>query len=842
MQSMGNGEWRFDGEIGRRVDVNIDQWLLRAPQSSPGLLDMFRRRDRRLHTEPLVPWAGEFAGKHLISAVQACQMSNDPRLRPFVQEFVDALVACQADNGYLGAFSEDQQLLGNWDLWNHYHIMTGLLMWYDLSGDQAAFDAAIKAADLICDIYGAGGRRPIEAGAPECNLAVMTVMLDLYRRTENPRYRELTLRIEEDMEQAGDWLRLGAAGTPYYLLPNNGTRWESLHIVQGFAGLYELTGKAIYRDAAVRLWESIRGRDRHPSGAFATHERAYGSPYAEGSIETCCSIAWAALSIDVLRLTGDSRVADELEMTTWNQFLAAQHPSGSWCTYDNPINGTRIPSFHAISFQFRPGTAELNCCSVNAPRGLGMLPTWAIMNDDTGAVINFYGPMKSSVVLNNGEEVAITQTTDYPLDGSVKIEIAPSSRSEFSVRLRVPAWSANTSVAVNGERIEDVQAGRYLVLNRAWEKGDQIELEFDMGLRYWAGEANRRGQAALYAGPLLLAFDEGNNPYDASELPPIDLAKARLVKQERKRPDSPWQYAPMGLWEVKDADPPIVLSDFASAGAQGTLYNAWLPVVHAGPPPIWLEYPPNGAAAAPGPVGFKWTAFGASDDSYELIVARDPAFENPVLHLMGLTQGETLASDAFVDDGVYYWKVTAENPFGRQQSRPDHFHFIIDSSLDRPFEISSVMQDADAMKERLAPFEPTGGAIILGVKSEATSYDKEDWLEFENPNSIDGVGFFSPAKDSESMFSWSLTSVPAGKYQLDAWIPHDPHADHATNASYRIHHSQGDTEVEVDLTNSVFRWHHLGEFAFDAASRVEVSNLADRYVVVEGIRLRPVEP
>jgi hypothetical protein len=50
--------------------------------------------------------------------------------------------------------------------------------------------------------------------------------------------------------------------------------------------------------------------------------------YAGGSIETCCSVAWMALTIDALRLTGDPTVADELELTLWNQALAAQHPSG----------------------------------------------------------------------------------------------------------------------------------------------------------------------------------------------------------------------------------------------------------------------------------------------------------------------------------------------------------------------------------------------------------------------------------------------------------------------------------------------------------------------------------
>ena len=88
---------------------------------------------------------------------------------------------------------------------------------------------------------------------------------------------------------------------------------------------------------------------------------------------------------------------------------------------------------------------------------------------------------------------------------------------------------------------------------------------------------------------------------------------------------------------------------------------------------------------------------------------------------------------------------------------------------------------------------------------------------------------------------WNLKAIPPGAYQLDVWIPLDPHADHATNVAYLVRHVQGDTSVEVDLTGTVFRWLSLGEFTFDKNSRVEVSNQADRFVVVEGIRLRKAQ-
>lgn len=840
MTSTTSESWRFSGEIGRRIDANVANWLLRVPDSSPGLLDMFHRRDRQLSGGALVPWAGEFAGKYLISAVQACRMSDDPALRPYIADFVEALIASQAPNGYLGAFAESEQLLGQWDLWNHYHVMTGLLMWHDLTGYPAALDTAVRTADLICRVYLDGDRRPIDAGSPECNLAVLPVMLDLFRRTGNPRYRALALRIEEDLERAGDWLREGAKGTLYCNLPNNGTRWESLHIVQGFVTLYDMTGNAIYRDAAQRLWESIRNRERHPSGAFSTHERACGTPYAMGSIETCCAVAWAALSIDVLRLTGDPLVADELELTTWNQFLAAQHPSGSWCTYDNPINGVRLPSAHSIAFQVRPGTGDLNCCSVNAPRGLGMLPEWAIMQDDAGLAVNFYGPMQTSLALKSGEQVAIRQETAYPVDGRVRIALTPSSPAAFTLRLRIPAWSSATSVTVNGEPVDAVEPGTYAPVTREWKQGDVVDITFDMSLRYWAGAGQRREYAALYTGPILLAFDAARNPFETNEIAPIDLARVSLRRIEASGTRGPGAFPPIALWELDRADQPLVLCDFASAGASGTKYAAWLPAVHAGPSPIWLESPPNGAAAGPGPVYFAWTSFSEPKGGYELIVARDAAFAEPVVHLKGLTSGEVTVPEAVTGGGVYYWKVVTENEYGREESRPLGRHFTIDPALDTPFSERYARTRGSEINASVNPWLTDDGTVVLGVNTARASFD-EGWFEYPNPQSIDYAGYFSPAKNRESFFTWRLGDIPAGTYAFDAWIPLDPNADHAANAVYRVHHTEGQTPVQVDLTVNKNAWQTLGVFTIDADSRVDVSNQADGIVVVEGIRLRRVE-
>ncbi|MFH1740125.1 MAG: beta-L-arabinofuranosidase domain-containing protein, partial [bacterium] len=423
--------FHFGGPMGERISANLENWLLTAPNANPGMIEMFRMRDRK-PVPSLVDWAGEFVGKYLISAIQARRMTDDPRLDSLLNRVIAEFISTQADDGYLGPFPKEERLLRHWDLWGHYHCMLALLMWYDETGDTAAQDCAVRAADLICKTYLDTDRRIRDMGAHEMNMAVIHVLGRLYRMTGNERYLGMMRKIEKEWEEAGDYFRMGLQGVDFYRTPR--PRWESLHDIQGLVELYRITGHEDYRTAFQNIWRSIARFDRHNTGGFSTFERAIGNPYTPGAIETCCTIAWVALTVDMLQLTGDCIVADELEWSTWNSVLGSQHPSGRWCTYDTPMDGQRLASAHSIVFQSRAGTPELNCCSVNAPRGLGMLSEWAFLTDDEGLVVNYYGPLVADLTLRDNFKVHIAEETNYPANGHIAINISPQKPAEFAVK------------------------------------------------------------------------------------------------------------------------------------------------------------------------------------------------------------------------------------------------------------------------------------------------------------------------------------------------------------------------------------------------------------------------
>ena len=558
----------FGGPMGERIKVNTENWLLRAPVANPGMIEMFRLRDRNPKPD-LVPWAGEFVGKYLISAIQARRMTDSDELDSLIRRVIAELIDCQAEDGYLGPFTKEERLLGHWDLWGHYHWMLALMMWQEDTGDKEALNCVTRAADLVCRTYLDTEKKVFDAGSHEMNMAIIHVLGWIYRETGEDRYLRMMRQIEKEWEQAGDYFRTGLAGTEFYKTPK--PRWESLHDVQGLVELYQITGDERYKTAFENLWWSIQRYDRHNTGGFSTGEQAMGDPYAPGAIETCCTIAWMALTVDMLRLSGNSIAADELELSTWNGMLGSQHPSGRWWTYDTPMDGVRAASAHSIVFQARPGTPELNCCSVNGPRGLGMLSEWAMMADDEGIIVNYYGPMEADLHLPNGADVRLTQETDYPFTGGIRLIASRLEKKDLNLRLRIPHWSKETSVEVNGAQVRHVEAGNYLSIKRTWYQGDTVDIRFDMSLRIEPGQRNYEGHASIYHGPLLLAYDQHFNDMDPDDVPALDTAELDASPAE-----SGGQFQPIILLKVKAADGrSVYLCDFATAGAYGTNYRSW---------------------------------------------------------------------------------------------------------------------------------------------------------------------------------------------------------------------------------------------------------------------------
>ena len=681
-----HGRFEFQQFVGERIRANETNWLLRAPLANPGMLEMFRVRDR-LPAPQLVPWAGEFVGKYLISAVQALRLSENPDLRRQTAEVVAELITMQADDGYLGPFPKEIRLKANWDLWGHYHCIEGLLLWHEQTGDAAALACARRAADLVCQTYLDSGHRVIEAGDPEMNMAIIHGLGMLHRATGEPRYLRMMREVERDWERAGDYLRAGLDGREFFQSPR--PRWESIHDLQGLLELWRITGDAKYRDAFAHHWRSIRRHDRRNTGGFSSGEQATGNPYAPTAIETCCTVAWMALTLDYLRLTGDPRAADDLELATLNGGLGAQHPSGRWWTYSTPMDGAREASAHSIVFQARVGTPELNCCSVNGPRVLGMLSEWAVMTAPDGMVVNSYLPGRFAVKRPDGDGVVLLLDRDYPREASQRVFVFGGSKAETTLRLRIPAWSKQTRIMANFPGVPtNAPAGSYLEIRRRWEVCDEVVVSFDFGLRAITGANEAAGKVSLYRGPLLLAWDQAQTGFDETALPALDLARLAAAKpvelpatkSAREQLVQPWLALDVPASDARS----LRLVDFASAGAAGTRYRSWLTATNAPPPPAVTLAPGDGVRVPPGRLQLRWRGPKNPDVEQRLEFADSAVFNSPIkLPATARSSRLSLETTALksLGGGPVFWRVVTHNTNGETIADGPVASFTVDESL-----------------------------------------------------------------------------------------------------------------------------------------------------------------
>jgi len=576
--------FNLDGFIRERMDANLQNWLLTAPDANPAMLQMFRDQERQPHRD-LLPWSGEFVGKYLISAIQGWRISGDIKLKKLIDDIIKELIDSQLPDGYLGPFTTDLRLTSDrWDAWGHYHWILAFLMYYQDTGNQRALDACCKACDLIHKTFVGTDKRML---SPEQNLAILHGACLLYKITAQPNYLELAEWVIEELDKPGGCGYIEDALARKEIQEFRARRWEGLHCIQGICEMGFITGDSKYHNAFQHIWWAMLKGDRHNTGGFTSSEACQGNPYDQGAIETCCTVAWMALTIDMLRLSGNSLVADELELSLFNGILGAQHPSGRWWTYNTPMNGERRASAHDIVFQARPGSPELNCCSVNAPRGIGMLSEWAVMTSKDGVVLNYYGLCSITTSLPSGKSLTITQDTQYPKDGEIKITLSLNAPEKFVLNLRIPGWSKDSKLYLNGEIVNNVYSGKYTSLDREWKDGDVLNLQLDLSPYFWVGERELEGKTSIYHGPILLTYDRYFNTMDPDNIPLIDANNMSLESISW----SGW-IQPFILFKVKAKDgQDLYLCDFASAGVSGTPYRSWLSVEGVSPTPFSQQNP-----------------------------------------------------------------------------------------------------------------------------------------------------------------------------------------------------------------------------------------------------------
>jgi len=579
---------RLGGRLGAAIDLCIRHRVM--AQDSEHLVAPFRER-RETNC-----WSSEFWGKWFLSAVAAQRYTQDPASLAAVEQSVRAMMSTQSADGYIGTYAP-QNHLATWDVWGRKYTLLGLLAHHDLTGDRAALDSARRLADHLLTEVGSGKANIVKTGAYRGmpSSSVLEPIVLLYNRTGDARYLAFAEYIVAQWETP-DGPRLiskALAGVPvaerfpqpakWYTWENGEKAYEMMSCYDGLLELYRVTGNPDHLAAVVKTYENIRDTEINVAGSGASMECWYGgaekqTTQARHMMETCVTMTWMKLGQNLLRLTGDPRIADDIERSAYNALLSALVPDGSSFAKYSPLSGHRALG----EIQCDSG---LNCCTANGPRGLMLLPETAVMTASDGVVVNLYGESSATAALSSGGRVRIEQTTDYPVSGTVVMKLTPDRARRFALRLRIPAWSERSSVTVNGESVADVRPGSYARVERTWRAGDEVRLELDLRARVVRAPAAGDRHVAVVRGPVVLARDSRMGGGEIDEVASVRAGTDGRVelKPLQSKPDGVWMAfgAPFdqGIHDLKGE---IAFTDYSSAGnawSETNRFRVWLPQI-----------------------------------------------------------------------------------------------------------------------------------------------------------------------------------------------------------------------------------------------------------------------
>ena len=579
----------LSGMLGVRIERNALSRLLAIDPNR--LLEGYRKRPGRQ------TWDGEHLGKWLHAATLAWANTGNPQLREKMDYVVREVAKCQLADGYLGTYLPNNRWI-EWDVWAHKYNLLGLITYMRYTGDVTPLPVCRKMADLLCRDFGdQPGKRDLNKAGEHLGMApgsVLEPMALLYRFTGEQRYGDFCRYILRAWEQpSGPHIVSRLLAGQGVNKVGDGKAYEMLSCINGLAEWYRTTGDRRCLQAVVAAWDDITTKRNYITGAVSVQDifrddyslpnapGKYGDPQAGGS-ENCDTITWLQLGAQLLRLTGDARYAEQLERVLYNQVLGAQRPDGKMWGSFVPLEGGKGYSDDSCS-----------CCVSSGPRGIALVPTFAITSDADGVVVNLYDAGQAVLRLHDAVAVRLAIATEYPATGAIQIAVDPAQDRQFALKLRIPLWSPKAVLTVNGVPLDGKKSGDgYVSVDRTWKKGDRVELRLAVEPRVIAGDHTNQGKAAICYGPLVLAAEQallGDRSADLGAIGVASTNAAALAITAEPAPQGFHTWPAAQLFRIHAVVPGknapsaapvgIRLVPFADAGANGANYKVWLPLV-----------------------------------------------------------------------------------------------------------------------------------------------------------------------------------------------------------------------------------------------------------------------
>ncbi len=492
--------------------------------------------------------------KWLEAAAYSLMEEPDESLKGMADSVVDLIARAQEADGYLGTYFTIEEperkfksLMNSHELYCAGHFMEAAAAYYEATGNRKVLDTARKLAACIEKALGPEGAFGYD-GHEEIEIGLMK----LYHLTGEEQYLNLSryfLRIRgTDEDFFGEQRKTDPGSSPliggmdqlkrrYFQVHRppveqdtaEGHAVRLVYMCTAMADVAAAAGDRDMLDACRRIWRNIVDRRMYITGGIGStvHGEAftfdYDLPNDTMYCETCASVGLVFFASQMLRNESIGEYADVMERALYNTVLAGTALDGKHFFYVNPLEVNPAAS------EWDPGKSHVKpvrpewlgcaCCPPNLARLLASVDRYIYTVKEDLCLVNLYISNTSDLPVSGGS-VRITQLTDYPADGTIRIRVSAPEDRPFDLGMRIPGWSRTFEVTVDGAAAADETGGSagtcengYLYL-RNLTGGHEIVLKLCMEPRLWRADPRVRddlGKVALTRGPVVYCLEEADN-------------------------------------------------------------------------------------------------------------------------------------------------------------------------------------------------------------------------------------------------------------------------------------------------------------------------------------------
>ncbi|QQS47492.1 MAG: glycoside hydrolase family 127 protein [Acidobacteriota bacterium] len=513
----GEGFWTSRRKV--TVDASLPSLLELFEQK--GIIDNFRRVGGGTDVARRGPlYTDSDVYKWLEAIGFVLQERDHPALRQAAMKVIDDIAAAQEQSGYINTYytrenlnQRHQNMRHGHELYCLGHLIQAGIAWQRATGETKLLDVGRKMADYVHREFGAM-KKPIFEGHPEIELA----LAELYRATGDRKYLELAgyMLAGDKRNEPGvpprefTYLFTVKPFTSREIIEGHAVR--AAYACSGATDYYLETGDEAYAATLKRLWEDMTARKQYITGGIGSRGtgEAFGDPYElpnqQAYTESCAAIATMFWNWRMMHAWPEAKYMDNFERSLYNGANSGLSLDGRLYCYRNPLELTGNPND-----RIRNPWYDTTCCPPNLQRIMASLPGYSYSTSQDGLWVHLYHASSLNWRLEDGTPIRIEQKTEYPWKGTVDLAVSPGTTKEFSLRLRIPAWSGRTTLTVNGrEWDQTLKAGSYAEIRRTWKAGDSVRLNLDVSTRLTQSNLLVReniGKVAVERGPLLYCME-----------------------------------------------------------------------------------------------------------------------------------------------------------------------------------------------------------------------------------------------------------------------------------------------------------------------------------------------